>query len=160
MVSISPGLPAYDDYSFTLALRDNLYNNPPDNIRIRLFEEPGDVSPVHNIFGESVPNLSVSPSQITMFQVPGTMWYDRDGRVEVEVLAGSINVHHLFIDLGEGQASYSSYIEAIPEPGSVALMLVGSGFLCGYRRHRSKRNEKAIRIGRPTCQETVFEETF
>lgn len=160
VVWASPSLPAYDDYSFTLALSGDLYNNPPDNIRIRLFEEPGDASPVHNIFGESVPSLSVSPSQIMIAQVSGTMWYDRDGRVEVEVLAGSINIHHLSIELGEGQLSFSSYIEAIPEPGSVALMLVGSGLLCGYRRHRSKRNEKAIRIGGPTCLETVFEETF
>lgn len=146
VVSVSPGLPVYDDYSFTLSLSGDLYNKPPDDIRIRLYEDPADLVPVHNIFGESVPNLSVTPSNITIFQVPGTLWFDRTGRVEVEVLAGSVNVHHLYIDLGPGQISYSSYIEAVPEPGSLALTLIGAGGLFQYRRRKHGKREKGIPV--------------
>jgi len=160
VLGASPGLPAYDDYSFTLSLSGNLYNNPPDNIRIRLFENPSDIVPVHDIFGGSVPNLSVSPSKIKINQVPGTLWFDRTGRVEVEVLAGSINIDHLFIDLGEGQLSYSSYIEAIPEPSAMALLLIGAGALQGYRRRRNPKQEKRIATGKPSDTKFNSEERF
>ena len=143
-LGVSPGLPSYDDYTFELHFSGDLYNNPPDNIRVRLFEDPGDTAPVHNIFGESVPNLSVNSSRIRMWRVPGTLWFDRTGRVEVEVLDGSVNVSHMFIDLGPGQASYSSYIEAVPEPGSLALALIGAGGLLQYRRVRRSRGEVKI----------------
>jgi len=140
VVSISPGLPVYDDYSFSVVLSGDLYYKPPDDIRIRLYENPGDIIPVHDIFGESVPNLSVTPSNISILEVPGTLWFDSTGRIEVEVLEGNVNLHHLYIDLGPGPVSYSSYIEVVPEPGSLTLVLIGTGGLLSYRRSRCRKD--------------------
>jgi hypothetical protein len=151
VAAISPDLPAYDDYTFELHFSGILYSKPPDDIRIRLFEDLEGSVPVHEIFGESVPNLSVSPSRIRMYRVPGTLWFDRTGRIEVEVIAGSVNVDHLFIDLGPGQASYSSYIEAVPEPGSATLLLLGAAALIQHVRARRGRTKERIKplIPRP-----------
>jgi len=146
VVSVSPGLPVYDDYSFTVVFSGNLYYKPPDDIRIRLYEDPDDLVPVHDIFGESVPNLSVTPSNISILEVPGTLWFDRTGRVELEVLEGSVNLHHLYIDLGPGQVSYSSYIEVVPEPGSLPLILIGTGGLLSYRRSRRRKDKDSFWI--------------
>lgn len=136
---LSPGLPPYDDYTFALNLSGDVYNKPPDDIRIRLFEDPDGLIPDHEIFGESVPNLSVSPSRIAMTEVPGDLWFDYTGRIEVEVLAGSVNITHMNIDLGPGDQFYSSYIEAVPEPGSLAMLLIGAGGLLQYRRARRQK---------------------
>lgn len=141
----SPGLPAYDDYSFALNLSAYLYNNPPDDIRIRLYEDPDGAVPSHDIFGENVPNLSVMPSRIAITEVPGTLWFDHTGRIEVEVITGSINITHMNIDLGPGQLLNSAYIEAVPEPGSLALTLIGAGGLIHYRRARRGRDEIRIK---------------
>lgn len=154
---LSPGLPPEDDYSFKLYLSGQLYNNPPDNIRIRLYEEPDDLVPEHTIFGESVPNLTVKSSQISMIEVPGTLWFDRTGRVEVEVLAGRINVDYMIIDLGPGLSSSSAYIEAIPEPNSLALAFLGTGGLLYYRRTR-RRDAKALIKTPPTCNQPIDRE--
>ena len=160
VVSISPDLPAYDDYTFELHFAGDLYNNPPDDIRIRLFEGLSDVIPVHTIFGESVPNLSVTSSRVRIYRVPGTLWFDRTGKIEVEALAGSVNLDHFLIDLGPGQISYSSYIEVVPEPGSLALTLIGATGLMYYRRIRNGKRQINVAAALKQIEDNDYPDRF
>lgn len=156
LTDVFPGYPTYDQSSYHLYFSGDLYQNPPDSILIRLYEDPADISPLYSIFGPSAnaPNLSVSPTKISMTYAPGTLWHDGSGRIEVEVLAGSVNIDHSYFDLGFNSISHTAYVEAVPEPSSLALLVIGSGAL--YRLRRRKTND--IRI--PTCTIESPPETF
>lgn len=138
VASVSPGYPTYNQTSFSLFFSNDLYQSPPDDLRIYLYENPGDASPVYTIFGSSqnAPNLTISSTMVQMHRAPGTLWHDGTGKIEVEALSGSVNVDRLFLDIGITGTSFTKYMEAVPEPGSLALLLVGAGALCHYRRRR------------------------
>lgn len=139
VADVSPGYPAYNLTSFSLVFIDNIYQSPPDDLRIYLYENQGDASPVYTIFGpdQNAPNLTVSSTQVNMNRAPGTLWHDGTGMIKVEALDGSVKIDHLFIDVGISGTSYTRYIEAVPEPSSLALLLIGAGALRHYRRRRN-----------------------
>ena len=139
VADVSPGYPTYNLTSFSIFFSDDLYQSPPDNLRIRLYENPEDITPIYTIFGpdQNAPNLTVTSTRIFMNRARGTLWHDGTGKIEVEALEGSVKVEHLFLDIGISGISYTNYIEAIPEPSSLALLLIGAGALHRYRRRRS-----------------------
>lgn len=141
LASASPGYTPYNDFSFTLGFNSaDLFDDGIDDIRIRLYEDPLDITPVYTLFEPFVlmPNLTKLPQRVSISSVSGSLWYDYTGKIEVEVLSGSVQVDYINIDLNPGSSSLYTSFDAIPEPNTFALLIIGSGALYRYRKSRTR----------------------
>ena len=139
VISASPDYPSYDHYSFTLSFSSDLYDSSSDDLRIRLYEETSDTTPYLTLLkpGTVAANFSTEPAQIGQFQVGGSLWHDFTGKIEVEVLSGSVQLDHLSVRVGDSVV-FRGQMDVIPEPSSLALLAVGAGALYRYRRNQKK----------------------
>ena len=117
---LPPDYPPYNDYSFTIGFNNDLYDSNTDDLRIRLYEEPTDSTPYLAIFdpGQIAANVFTSPTYVKQTQASGTLWYDYTGKMEVEVLSGSVQLDYVWIQLGPGGGSFTGQIDAVPEPNA------------------------------------------
>lgn len=142
----SPDYPSYNDYSFTIGFNNDLYNSDTDELRIRLYEEPTDTTPYLTQFepGQLALNILSSSNVISQTSTFGTLWHDFTGKLEVEVYAGRVQLDYVRIGLGPGSSSLTAQVDAIPEPSSFGLLVIGAGLLVyRHKKHRTKKFEPA-----------------
>ncbi len=109
-----------------------------DSVVFSLFEDdasqPPLLSEIFNINNDLV--VAYNTSSLIATPLP---WQDRQGVLRIEVIHGSIELNSFFTTtFNEGQC-YQQF-QAIPEPNSVALVLLGIGVFL-LRRNRINGNE-------------------
>ena len=139
VISASPGLPSSQYFSFTFRFESDLYDSESDNIRIHLYESSSDETPFLTLFepGQLVPNLTVTSSTISQLTYFRTV-----ERIDLEVLNGSVLVDHVYLGRGENNVGFATNMDAIPEPSSAVLLVVGAGVLYRYRNNRTRRSSR------------------
>lgn len=132
----SPDYPHYNHYSFTLQFSEDLYDENTDDLRIRLYEDSEDTTPFLTLFepGTIAWNLSVDPTYIKESNLGGSYWHDYTGRIEVEVISGSVQLDHLSVHFGPSGGAYHGQMDVVPEPSSFALLALSSVFVWKSRK--------------------------
>ena len=136
VVSASPDLPSSQYFSFTFQFSSDLYDSENDDIRIRLYENSSDETPFLTLFEPDqlvdTLNLTVTPSIISKLTYFRTV-----ERIDLEVLNGSVLVDHVYLGRGESNVGWATNMDAVPEPSSAILLVVGAGILYRYKKHRT-----------------------
>jgi hypothetical protein len=143
VISASPDLPSSQYFSFTFQFSSDLYDSESDDIRIHLYESSDDEIPFLSLFEPAqlvdTLNLTVTPSIISKLTYFRTV-----ERIDLEVLSGSVLVDHVYLGRGENHVGFATNIDAIPEPNSVALLIIGGA---GVFYTRRRKQNKTIRLG-------------
>jgi len=126
LASASPDYTSYDDFSFSMLFNTDLYDAGVDDFELRLYEDPSDTNPFLTMTQpfQFVPFLTLTSNYVSTTR-PGTLWYDRTGKVEFEMIAGRIQIDSINIDLNPGSTSFFSTFDAVPEPATALLLCIG-----------------------------------